>query len=49
MVPQAKPDLPAPVDSVWIMYGRKGLRWDGSQWAFFDAVVPHLKKLELTE
>lgn len=39
-VPQEKPDLPDPVDSVWIMYGAKGVRWDGHKWRFFNAVVP---------
>jgi hypothetical protein len=40
LVPQEPPNLPEPVRSVWVMYGRKGLRWDGSVWRFFDALVP---------
>lgn len=39
-LPEMPPSLPPPVDAVWIMYGRRGLRWDSSQWTFFDAVVP---------
>jgi hypothetical protein len=40
LLPLAKPDLPEPVDSVWIMYGASGVRWDGNQWRFFSAVIP---------
>lgn len=40
ILPRESPVLPPPVHAVWITYGRKGLRWDGSAWAFFDAVVP---------
>jgi hypothetical protein len=40
IVPEATPDLPAPVDAVWIMHSKKGLRWDGTVWRFFNAVVP---------
>jgi hypothetical protein len=39
-LPEERPDLPDPVDSVWIMYGAKGIRWDGHAWRFFNAVVP---------
>jgi hypothetical protein len=40
LVPVMRPDLPDPVVSVWIMYGRRGVRWDGAAWKFFDAIVP---------
>jgi hypothetical protein len=39
-LPVDAPDLPVPVDEVWIMYGRNGLRWDGQRWQFFNALVP---------
>ena len=39
-VPAVSPDLPRFVDAVWIMYGRRGLHWDGSRWRLFDAIVP---------
>jgi hypothetical protein len=42
LLPHQAPDLPAPVDAVWIMHGKKGLRWNGTIWRFFDSVVPAL-------
>ena len=39
-LPPSEPELPSPVEAVWIMYGRRGLRWDGKAWSFFDALVP---------
>jgi hypothetical protein len=39
-VPAMSPSLPSCVDAVWIMYGRRGLHWDGSGWRFFHAIVP---------
>jgi hypothetical protein len=39
-LPETSPALPPPVDAVWIMYGRRGLHWDGFKWSFFDAIVP---------
>lgn len=42
LLPQEPPDLPAPVDAVWILHGSKGLRWDGTGWRFFNPVVPVL-------
>ncbi|MGH7476550.1 MAG: hypothetical protein ACRELD_09695 [Longimicrobiales bacterium] len=39
-LPPSEPDLPPPVDAVWIMYGRRGLRWHAKPWSFFDAVIP---------
>jgi hypothetical protein len=39
-VPATSPNLPRPLDAVWIIYGRRGLHWDGSKWRLFDAVVP---------
>ena len=42
LLPSEAPDLPEPVDAVWIAYGKKGVRWDGAAWRFFDAVIPAL-------
>jgi hypothetical protein len=39
-LPIDAPDAPPPVSAVGIMYGRRGLRWDGRKWTFFDATVP---------
>jgi len=39
-LPETSPALPLPVDAVWIMYGARGLHWDGINWRFFDAIVP---------
>lgn len=39
-LPETSPSLPPPLSAVWIMYGRRGLRWDGFEWSFFDAIVP---------
>jgi hypothetical protein len=44
LLPAESPDLPTPVDAVWLTYGRKGLRWDGDVWRFFDPVVPALRE-----
>ena len=40
VLPQSAPDLPVPVDAVWITYGAAGVRWDGTHWQTFDAFVP---------
>lgn len=32
LLPTGPPDLPAPVSSVWIMYGEKGVRWAEGAW-----------------
>lgn len=40
LLPTEPPDLPAPVSSVWIMYGEKGVRWAEGAWQFFNAQVP---------
>ena len=42
LVPVTPPDLPDPLVGVWIMYGTRGLHWDGAAWRFFDATVPAL-------
>lgn len=39
-LPETSPALPLSLDAVWTMYGRRGLRWDGFNWTFFDAIVP---------
>lgn len=42
MPPDEAPDLPAPVDQVWIAstFGAKaGVRWDGRQWSRFSLVT----------
>jgi hypothetical protein len=38
-LPTQTPDLPEPVTGVWVVsgMGRRGLRWDGDAWKFFDA------------
>jgi hypothetical protein len=40
LVPIAPPSLPDPLVGVWIMYGKRGVHWDGGAWKFFDATVP---------
>jgi hypothetical protein len=40
LVPIAPPNLPDPLVGVWIMYGSRGVHWDGAAWKFFDASVP---------
>jgi len=40
-LPTTEPALPEPVTAAWIMYGARGLNWDGSRWRFFDATVPN--------
>jgi len=39
VLPAGTPDLPQPVNSVWIvsMHAAFGIRWDGAQWYRFDA------------
>lgn len=36
-LPERSPVLPPPIDAVWIMYGERGLHWDGQEWRFFDS------------
>ncbi len=42
LLPGTAPDLPAPICAAWIMYGSRGVRWDGTSWQFFNAQVPAL-------
>lgn len=38
-VPLQRPDLPTPVNEVWIVHelGQRGLRWNGEVWRLFEA------------
>jgi hypothetical protein len=40
ILPITSPHLPDPITAVWIMYGPRGVRWDGARWHFFNAVIP---------
>jgi hypothetical protein len=40
VLPDSPPDLPVPVDAVWITYGANGLLWNGVAWRLFNAFVP---------
>lgn len=39
-LPPSAPDLPAPVNAVWLTCGVNGVWWDGKTWSSFDATVP---------
>ena len=41
-VPTAAPDLPTPVDAVWIAHGKKGVLWRHGEWRLFDSAASSL-------